>query len=161
MDNNHGILISNKDSDVNKLENIIFTTKYATAKLDTSKNISFRNIILTINTDPPEPANPPVYQKTRIATMPHGYNYNPSFWSLINILLPVSSTFDQDYFQEAGVVSKNTAFDEATFIVSANNQNIYFDVLKYSDIGAGGSTNNISGLKLKIRLYVFAEDLDA
>lgn len=155
----HGILISGKDSDVNKLENIIFTTKYATAKLDMANPISFQSIRLTFLNDPPEPPNPPTELTTRVAILPHGYTYTPSFWSLVNILLPIPTNFKQDYFQESGVLSTQTAFDAAEFLVTADNTNIYFDVKKTRVTASGGMVNTLTGMILKIRLYIFVEDV--
>lgn len=154
----YGIAISNKDSNVNDLKDILFTSKYATAKLDTSKDISFSNILFTFLNNPPEPT-PPASVTTRVMTIPHTYNYIPSFWSLINISSPVSSSFRQDYFQESGIVSAQTAFDSAVFYVDADKDNINFYVTKDINDAVFGLPNPLTGLILKIRLYVFVENV--
>jgi hypothetical protein len=155
----YGILISDKGSDVKELENILFTTKHPTAKLDTANPVSFQNIGFRFISDPPEPANPPTALTTRVATLPHGYSYTPSFWSLVNIVLPVPAAFRQDYFQESGVLSLQTAFDGAQFLVSADETNIYFDVTKTLNTASGGVANPLTGMVLRIRLYVFVEGI--
>lgn len=153
----YGLLISDKNSDVTKLENIIFTTKYPTAKLDTRNPVSFRDIQFTFLNDPPEPANPPTVLTTKVATLAHGYTYVPSFWSLVNILLPVSTNFKQDYFQESGVLSTQTAFDAAEFLVDADQDNVHFYVRKTLVTASGGLANDLTGMILRIRLYIFVE----
>lgn len=150
-----GILVSDKGSDVKDLKDIIFTSKYATAKLDTKNETSFRNIDFTFNSDPPEPVSPAIYRKTKVGSIPHGYDYWPSYWSLVEVLLPVGSFYEQ-VFQETGLVDKDGAFAEASFMVKADSTSINFFVRKYKE---DVQTTDLTGLRLRIRLYVFVEDV--
>lgn len=153
----YGIIISDKDSDVKSLEKILFTTKYATAKLDTTNQASFSNITLRFINDPPEPGGGGGTATTRVGIFEHGYDYKPSYWSLIQVVLATSSNY-APYFQEQGNISSQTITDDTViFRVSADEKNIYFNIDK-TNTGLG-SPNNITGMILRIRLYVFAEDV--
>src|SRR5574337_828212 len=106
--------------------NLLVNSKYPFIKLDTDSSVSFQTIVFTFNTDPPEPVLPSTSQDTTVYSFPHGYNYKPSFWALIQTLAPIPAThFYQAYFQSSGVVSAYTSSDSASFTVTADNQNIY------------------------------------
>lgn len=156
----YGVIVSEKDSDVKKLENIIFTSKYVTAKLDTSKDVSFQDILLTFDNDPPAPVSGILV--TKVYSVEHGYNYKPSIWSLVSIVSPsfgVLSDFQQDFFQEAGVISSHSSDDEASFYVDADDTYVNFYVRKFKS-GALDDDNDLSTYVLRVRLYVFAEDVN-
>lgn len=157
----YGILISDKDSDVNKLENILFSTKYPTVKLDTDKPTSFRDFTLKFTNDPPAPSGVigDVRITTKVASLPHGYNYIPSSWSLVNVVLPPPSPFYQRYFQEYGTISAYSSDDSAQFYIELDSANVNFYVKKVR-FDPGASSNPLIGAILKLRLYIFAEDLN-
>lgn len=152
----YGIAISSKNADVDKLQDVIYTTKYVTAKLDTNNPVSFSNVRIQFNTDPPEPVAPAIYRETKVFSTPHGYNYIPSNWSLVAVEVPPATGVYQSYYQEDGLVSAQTATDGAYFSVGMDSTNVNFYVRKYND---AGSPNSLVGVALKVRIYVFAEDV--
>lgn len=159
-----GIKVSRVNSDIATAAgaDILMNVTYPFAKLDTSNTKSFQNIILTFENDPPEPtgAGADIYLDTLVYSFNHGYTYTPSFWNLIQITTPVAGTnFDQDYFQEVGVVAATTAADGVAFFTEVTDTAVNYYIEKYYDSAGFGSTNDITGLQLTIRPYVFVEDL--
>jgi len=129
------------------------------AKLDTTKTVSFQNIDLLFLNDPPEGTGAGDTATTLVYKVAHGYTYTPSFWCLVQETPPSGTAFYQAYFQDTGLVAQHTGFDYASFYVKADATNVNFYVDKYYDSGFGGLANNISGMLLRIRLYIFVEDL--
>ncbi len=154
----YGIVISDKDSDVNKLEDILFTTKYPTAKLDTTNPSSFRDIVLRFANDPPEPDPSGGVTDTLVGSVAHGYTRVTSYWTLVHTFFAPGAVFYQPYFQEEGAISAQVVGEDvARFYIDIDDENVNFHLQK---VNTGlGSANNLTGFVLKIRLYVFAEDL--
>lgn len=141
-------------------EELLLSLDKPLAKLDTANEVSFQNIRLNFATDPPEPnATTVIYADTLVYEIEHGYDYIPSFWSLIRVMNPPNAgvPFSQAYFQDSGVVSGVNAFTLASFSVKATDTKIQFWIQKYRDVGS--PVNPLIGLILQIRLYVFADDL--
>ena len=159
----YGIKISKEDTDVftSQGADVLLSSSYPFAKLDTTKDVSFRNTLITFLNNPPEPTGvgADVSKTTLIYSFAHGYSYTPSAWHLMNIVVPVPSTaFDQDYFQDGGTVASTTAFDSAVFYATVDATNVNYYVTKNFS-GGITSTNNITGLQIKVRSYVFVEDV--
>lgn len=139
---------------------LVINGSYPFLKLDTQNPVSFQTIVFTFNTDPPEPSGGNTTQNTTVYTIPHGYSYTPAFWSLVQTLVPPTGThLSQTYFQSAGIIAAQTVDDSAGFLIEADSRNIYFIVQKFND--GAGSPNNLVGCVLRIRLYVFVDDLTA
>jgi hypothetical protein len=161
---NFGIKVSAPEKDVltSADADLLLNITDPLTKLDVSNDVSFRNITLTFVNNPPEPSGifPDIYATTLVYSFNHGYDYVPATWFLIQVVLPVSgSIFYQSYFQDGGLVDSNSAFDEALFYVQVTATAVNFYIRKYYNSGAGGSPNDITGLVLKIRSYVFVEDI--
>lgn len=160
----YGFKVSDTDVDAldAELAQLLLSTTYPFAKIDTSEDTSFRNITLRFNTDPPEPSGvfPDVYKDTIVYSFEHPYDYTPSFWSLIKVTSPASNTpFYQTVFQDYGVIKGTSAFSEAQVKIKADADRIYVIVTKYKDSGAGGIDSNLVGAVIRIRLFVFVEDV--
>lgn len=158
-----GIKVARIGSDVDTATgvDVLMNTRYPFAKLDTAEDISFQNITFTFNNDPPNPSGvfPDQLRTTTVYTQAHPYNYIPAVWGLVKITTNApSSAFQQAYFLNEGVVAARTAFSEAGFRVEADDDNIYFEVDKWYG-GGGDPVTNIAGLVLKVRLYVFADEV--
>lgn len=132
---------------------LIFTTKYPFAKLDTTNLNSFQivSILLTKDTSNPPSVNSSAF--TQIAFFPHGYTYVPSTWALIS-----TDGFQTVSGPEGSIVYGFLGRSNATLSITADNVNIYFTINKTWS-NPDTSPPNISGLFLTIRLYVFVEDL--
>lgn len=155
----YGIRVSLEDQNVFEAtgQELILSTANPFAKLDTTNDVSFQNVLLTFLTNPPEPSVG-TELTTTVHSFAHGYTYIPSAWHLVTIVTPKSGTsFDQDYFQDSGVIAQNTAFDGVTFFVEVDATMVYYKVTKFLDTGSGGSANDITGMQLRIRSYVFVE----
>lgn len=126
-------------------------------KLDTTNLVSFQNINLTFITNPAEPSLGNV-TTTLVYSFPHGYSYFPSYWCLFQITSRATGTiFSQDYFQDTGIIALQNVGDYATIEIQADATSIYFYIKKYQ--GLGLATNNLLGLVLKIRPYIFVQDV--
>lgn len=137
----------------------LLNTRYAHAKLDISNDRSFQNIRLNFINNPPEPSGvfPDENRTTLVATFEHGYDYTPSYWSLINTITPaVGAVFWQEYFQDEGVIGAHSASDDALFYIEVTATNVNFYVRKFYN-NVFGTPNNLVGCQLLIRLYLFAE----
>jgi hypothetical protein len=161
----YGIKISDTETDVNKaeLDQLLLSSRYPFAKLDTSNEVSFRNIQLRMNQDTPNPAgtSPNTVTDTVVYQFAHGYDYTPAYWSLIQVLAPPTSVvFYQDIFQDDGVIGQTSPFSVSSLSVQVDEDNVYVIVSKYLDTGLGGSAMSLIGTVLRIRLFVFVENID-
>lgn len=159
-----GIKVSFPDTDAAEAEQaqLLLSSRYPFAKLDTQKEISFKNYLFRFVSNPPDPVgtSPNFYRETQVYSTEHGYDYIPAVWALVSVVTPVTgAVFYQDYFQDGGVISAKTAFDDTEFYVRATNENVTFHVNKYLDTVSGGIANNLIGCTLRVRLFVFAEDI--
>lgn len=155
----YGIRVSAEDQDAFEAsgQNLLLTTEYPFAKLDTTNEVSFQNVLLTFITNPPEPSVG-TSLTTTVYSFAHGYDYIPSAWHLVTIVTPKSGTsFDQDYFQDLGIIAQNTVADSAVFYVDVDATTVYYRVTKNLDTGFGGTANDITGMQLRIRSYIFVE----
>lgn len=130
------------------------------AKLDTSKSASFQNISLTFNTDPPEPSGAGEELRTIVYQFPTGYTYAPTVWSLAQVTQRPNSpgNYYQNFWQNVGILRTASAFDFAALEIDNDAAYVYLRVRKYYNAGSGGTTNNLIGCKVLVRVYVFAED---
>lgn len=146
---------------------VIFTTKYAFAKLDTqlgiddstnppSGPISFQNLTLFFNTDPPAISGGKL--QTLIYQFPHGYTYIPTFWVLFQNSSGTNTDASNAYGSENSIIlSTQEAGSFAQLIVWANETNFYIYVLKVWDGIA--AQPNIIGFTLNLRFYIFVEPI--
>lgn len=132
------------------------------AKLDTANPVSFQNISLTFNTDPPEPTGAGEEARTVAYSFKHGYNYAPTVWSLAQVVQRPNSpgAYVQSFWQTVGILRSNSAFDFAALQIDNDDDSVFLRVRKWYNTGLGGSTNNIIGCTVLIRVYVFVEDYD-
>ena len=146
---------------------LIFSDKYPFAKLDKTNNVSFQTINLLFNNEPPNPSGGggDIGPKTTLVyQFPHGYNYVPSTWFLMQNPSQTGLGLQPLYQQEGGIIlaTNEGFFAAAIFRMQADNKNVYFYVDKYYDGSGGGASGplpNIRGFSLVIRVYVFAGDL--
>lgn len=160
-----GIKVSADESDALEAaaEDLLLSTTYPFAKIDSSNDTSFRNILLSFNQDVPQPSGvgTDLYRDTVVYSFEHGYDYAPSYWSLIQVVVPPSSvTFSQERFQDTGVIGGITAFDSASLTVKVDDERVYLVVTKYKDTAFGGGNVNLVPCTLRVRLFVFVEELE-
>lgn len=138
---------------------LLFSARDPFAKLDKTKATSFQNIRLLFNHEPPDPNGTTDFGPltTLVYQFPHGYDYVPSTWFLLQIISGGPVRYQQE---SAEILLVNALFyTSAVFRVSIDKDNVYFYIDKYYDAGGGGPTAHILGFTLLIRQYVFAGDL--
>ena len=158
-----GIKISAKGKDAKAASgtDVFLNVKYPFAKLDVRNPKSFQNINLVFTNDTPEPPADST-SDTLVYSFSHGYSYVPSVWVLVQVAAapPLFPNIVYPYFQDRGVcVDNGTTFYLPYFYTTIVGSNVYFYISKIRSSLMGNVTTNITGLQLKIRCYVFAEDI--
>lgn len=139
---------------------LLFSAHDPFAKLDKSKTTSFQNIRLLFNHEPPDPdgtVNLGPLTTLIMPPIPHGYDYVPSTWFLLQIISGGPIRYQQESAEV--LLVDNSFYTAAVFRATADKDNVYFYIDKYYDAGGHGSTAKILGYTLLIRLYIFAGDL--
>lgn len=131
-------------------QNVIFDSKNPFIKIDTQNTVGFQTINLTFINDPPEDTYTVVY------SFAHGYTYTPSLETLFFVTSPqLTAVSYQQYFQDGGTLSSQSAFDGAVLYAVADGTNVYFIVWKFN---SGGSPNPLTGVGVRITSHVFVDD---
>lgn len=157
-----GIKVSREDVDVFEAtgDDLLLDMDSPLAKLDSSKDTSFRNILITFANDPPNPDGISDFnQETEIYKFKHGYDYIPSTWILYQNLTPASSGVSIEYAMYGGVIYSPDAGAAAYFFFTVDETYIRLIVRKTYISGFGSGVASIVGFRLRIRVYVFAEDI--
>lgn len=154
----YGFLTSLPGKDVlhPAIGDLVVSTKYPLAKLDSSTSVSFQNVNIFFAHDPPEPAMLGNIQTTLIDSFPHGYKYKPRFWAL-GTLSTAAFNYHQDYFIGSGILSAHTTSDYAQIYVNVDSTNVNIYVDKFLD--TFGTANDLTATSVKLRVYVFVEDV--
>lgn len=160
-----GIKVSSEGFDVLSATDAqtLMNIHYPFMKIDTTNPVSFQNIVLTFNTDPPESSgiSPDTSLVTTVYSFNHGYSYRPATWTQVFVVTPPpSGANSQTYFTETGYISRHTAADGAIFLTQFDDQKVYYKINKFLFTAGGGSANNIIGTVLRIRTYVFVQDIN-
>lgn len=159
-----GLKVSRNGTDAKLVEatDLILTSKYPLAKIDSTKAGSFKNVRIQFNNNVPLNVPTVVYQ------FKHGYNYTPSIWSLCRIFgLASPYLTDYNYIIDDGPVmtyrGAGGAIDVVYFWAEADATNVYYYVNRIADTTAYAPTVinvTIAGVSLRIRTYVFVEDVN-
>lgn len=145
---------------------VIFSTQYPYAKLDTQHGIdltknpptnptSFQNISIFFNSNPPyDPLFPVV---TQIYQFAHGYDFVPTYWVLYQNVGASNTVGGFAYGNENSIILGTTPFSFAELLLNVDNQNVTFFV---QQIYKGGDpVVNLVGVTIRIRLYIFVEPI--
>jgi hypothetical protein len=144
---------------------VIFTTKYPFAKLDTQLGIdpstnppkgpvSFQNISIFFNTDPPTPSGTTT---TQVYTFAHGYNYVPTYWVLYRNDNASNDSAAATYGTEGSIIkSTSEGFNYAQLVTRVDHKNFNISVLK-SFLDGSKPAANIVGYTIKLRVYIFTD----
>lgn len=141
---------------------VIFSSQYPFGKLDKTNKVSFQNISILFNREPPNPnGTTQTLLTTLVYQFPHGYKYVPSTWFLMQNPSNTGVGIQPAYQQEGGTVIATDEFllTAAIIRMQADATNIYFYIDKYYTQGDSQPLPNIQGFSLNIRVYVFAGDL--
>jgi len=157
----YGIKISAPGYDARTAANLqlLLNMKYPIAKLDTTNGVSFRDITLTFVNDPPEPALDTSNSLT-VYSFAHGYNYVPQMWSMITMITPPASrTILEPYNQDYMTLAQTTFADIAMLYIRADATNINYIVDKSRSSLPGNGPNPLAPCVIKVRTYVFVQDI--
>lgn len=139
---------------------LVFSSQYPFAKLDRTNNVSFQNISILFNTEPPNPDGISVFTLTTLVyKFAHGYTYVPSTWFMMQNPSPGSVGLQPAYQQEGGdiIITNEADGTSAVLSMQADSTNVYLYVTK--NYTSGDTLPNIQGFSINIRIYVFAGDL--
>jgi hypothetical protein len=149
----YGFLVSLPGKDVLRpsIGDLVVATRYPLAKLDTTNQNSFKTLNIFFTTNPPDNAT------TLIYSYPHSYKYGktPQVWALAQVTNGTSVASYQPYFYNSGILGINTPADAAILRVTADSTYIYIFVDKTSS----GSPVNLISVSVKLRVYVFVDDI--
>jgi len=157
----YGLKISAPGYDARTATNLqlLLNMTYPIAKLDSTNGVSFRDITLTFATDPPEPALDS-FNSTIVYSFAHGYSYIPQMWSMITMTTPPASrTILQPYNQDYMILASVTPADIAILYIRADATNINYIVEKTRSSLPGNGPNPLAPCVIKVRTYVFVQDI--
>lgn len=166
-----GIKISTEGIDVNdaKPQETLLSTKYPLHKLDTQNPVSFQNLSIYFNANPPDPDGTiETSLTTQIYSFPHGYDYTPTTWMMFQrnagpgVQSNPASTKYSAYQYEGGIIAAADVGDFSNFAYlnySVDNKNVYIKVTKVYNVFTGAPPVDLSAYALLVRIYVFVEDL--
>jgi hypothetical protein len=130
------------------------------AKLDTTNENSFKNIKLFFANDPPNPDGITDFNlRTEVYRFKHGYDYVPATWLLFENLTYASSLGSVQYGQGGSVIASEGAGSAAYLGYYVTDTDFVIFVNKGFVSGFGVGVTNIAGSQLRLRIYVFAEDV--
>jgi hypothetical protein len=153
----YGIKISKAGVDVRTAKNsdLILNLKYPFTKLDSTRSVSFQNITILFTNDPPNgdglTANPIT---TTVYRFSHGYSYVPRTW----LLFQQSNSTGFSYGSEGTTILQTYPLSTAQLTMQVDDTYVYINVMKiYGDNTVAPA--NIQGYNVKLRVYVFAENV--
>lgn len=136
-------------------EQVIFTTKYPFAKIDTQNPVSFQNIGIFFNNDPPFDPTGSTTITTPIYQFKHGYDYIPTYWMLYQNTNASNNQRQWTYGNEGSLIYAPTAFNYAQLLVAVDK--LFFTVYVLKSYSGLGLQANIVGFTIKLRVYIFTE----
>lgn len=151
-------------------KDLLFTTQYPFAMLDTQNSMSFPSINLVFKTDPPNP--PPdlgIYENTVVYKFAHGYNYVPEVWMMFQRIQgsgvqsdPTDTRFSP-YQMDGGLIAAATPSsglnNRAYLYRDVDSSYVYLKVAKNYTTAFGLQPVNLVGYQLLVRVYVFVNEL--
>lgn len=148
-----GIKVSSNGNDAKIAtgSELIMSSKYPLAKIDRTNPTSFQNIHIVFNNNPP--LGPVLVYKFK-----HGYTYTPTIWSLVQSF-GVGAPYTADpYIMDAGDLLHDSMSSYCQFYVEADSQYVYYYVNRLVDTRSGVNVT-VAGVALRVRTYVFVEDV--
>lgn len=132
---------------------ISMTSRFPFAKIDQTKQNSFRTTSITFLN------NPPSGVKTLIASFPHGYTYDPQMWGLWDITWGPGTYVPGLNMNGYGSVSSSTGIPVSVLWYEKDATNIYIynqwlDPFGFTPIDMTGTTATLT-------TYIFADDTTA
>lgn len=136
-------------------ENVIFTTKYPFAKLDTQNPVSFQNISIFFNSDPPYDPTGATAVTTEVYKFAHGYDYEPTWWVLFLNNNASNNSAGFTYGEEGSIIKSTSVSTFVQLVVSVDKTFVHISVIKTFTMA--DPAPNIIGYTVTLRFYVFTE----
>ena len=136
---------------------ILFNADNPFSKLDTTNTVSFQNINLLFNSDPPVPGVGGTSIVTKVYSFPHGYSYVPQTWVLYQNDSGTGNSSSLTYGYEDSTIASQPGFNFAYLHVEADATDVNIYVNKTA--GLVPTNPSIQGFTLKLRIYVFVDDI--
>ena len=156
-----GLKISKENIDVSNAtgDNILLDINKPLHKLDVTNTVSFQNLLVIFNNEPPNPDGVTSFSlDTEIYKFKHGYSYIPCTWFLYQNLTP-NSVGSVEYAQYGGQIASPDAGSSAYLYYYIDPTYFHIVVRKNYQFGVGIGVTSIIGYRLRLRIYVFAEDI--
>lgn len=131
---------------------IIMSTRYPFAKIDPTKDDTFRTTTVTFITDTPDNV------KTLIAQFAHGYDYKPQLWGLWNVTWGPSIFGTPNLVQNGyGSIINTSGGVFSILSYEWDETNVYL----YLNKGAlpPGAVSSAIGTTATLSTYIFVDDL--
>jgi hypothetical protein len=150
-----------------KPSEVVFTTKYPLAKLDTqlgidyTKNpvfgpVSFQDISLFFNSNPPFDPTGATEVFTEVYRFAHGYSgHIPTWWVLFQNRGASNDTAQWAYGNETAIIRQTFVTCFAQLYVQVDTENVIIFILK--SFTPTHPEANIVGFTILLRFYVFVE----
>lgn len=158
----YGIKVSTDEIDAKgaAMRDLLLSTRYPFHKLDVTKRESFQNISLNFVNEPPTPDGVGTTSlETTVYRFEHGYTYIPAVWVLYQNLYVTATVL---YGYRENIINTISAGSFAFLVTYVDDKYVTFKVRKnyfIADPLNPPALPNIAGYKLKLRCYVFAEDV--
>lgn len=148
------VATNGNDAKIAAGKQIVMSSKNPLAKIDRTNDKGVQNIRIQFNTNPPKG---PVL----VYSYAHGYKYTPTIWNLIQAV-GVAAPYKADpYLMDTGSILFNSPASYADFFVEVDATNVYYYVNRYYDTLISNPSFNVTlaGIALRIRTYIFVEDV--
>lgn len=151
-----GIKVSTNGNDARIAEGseLIMSSKFPLAKIDRTNKVSLQNIHIFFSKSVPN-------AKTLIYSFPHGYKYTPTIWTLVQCIGVGSPYAVNPYIMDNGSILYYQNIAYCYLYVEADDTNVYYYTTRpYNTLITDNTYNvTVAGVGLRIRTYVFVEDV--
>jgi len=160
----YGITVSspNVDTKTASITQQLLTTKYPLMKLDRNNPVSFQNIRIMFNNEPPSPTANNT-NNTLLYSFKHNYSYTPAIWSFCKADgVTIAGVTGTSYFTDSGLIGGNDTVVNTSFAqikVGADTTYCYIYIVKFTN--STGTPTYVAGAALNFRFYVFAQDVSS
>lgn len=151
-----GIKVSTNGNDAKVAQGsqLVMSSKYPLAKIDRTNKVSLQNIHIFFSQNVPK-------AKTLVYSFAHGYKYTPTLWSLVQCIGVTSPYNPNPYIMDNGTLLYTGGVAYCSLSIEADSTNVYVYVTRSYDTLITNNTYNVTvaGIGLRIRTYVFVEDV--
>ena len=163
-------------------QGLSLNASYPLHKLDVTKSVSFQNFLISFSStpsfaSPPSATSSNNFKTTSLYSFAHGYTYIPATWVMAEVDTTNNTGVNVAFFCPkyqfgnpislgylTGATDTGGAYANNIWLtVTADKTNVYLKLVtgvSRGDSGTIGQYMSTVGFTVKLRLYVFAEDLE-